>query len=75
MIRALLPVQPLTMEVHETGLALAERCGPSTWDAMIAASALHADCDTSGPKVCRTGWCSMTGSTSSTRFLLRNVAT
>ena len=46
MIRGLLPVQPLTIEIHETGLALAERYGLSTWDAMIAASALHADCDT-----------------------------
>jgi predicted nucleic acid-binding protein len=27
MIRALLPVQPLTIEIHETGLALAERYG------------------------------------------------
>ena len=46
MIRGLLPVQPLTIEIHETGRALAERYGLSTWDAMIAASALHADCDT-----------------------------
>ena len=46
MLRNLLPVQPLTIKVHETGLALAERYGLSTWDAMIAASALHADCDT-----------------------------
>ena len=46
MLRNLLPVQPLTIEIHETGLALAERYGLSTWDAMIAASALHADCDT-----------------------------
>jgi predicted nucleic acid-binding protein len=46
MIRGLLPVQPLTIDVYETGLALAERYGLSTWDAMIAASALHADCDT-----------------------------
>jgi predicted nucleic acid-binding protein len=46
MIRGLLPVQPLTIEIHETGLALAERYGLSTYDAMIAASALHADCDT-----------------------------
>ena len=45
-MRGLLPVQPLTIEIHETGLALAERYGLSTWDAMIAASALHADCDT-----------------------------
>jgi len=46
MIRDLLPVQPLTIEIHETGLALAERRGLSIYDAMIAASALHADCDT-----------------------------
>jgi predicted nucleic acid-binding protein len=38
-------VMPLTMEVHEAGLALAERYGLSTYDAMIAAAALEADCD------------------------------
>ena len=46
MIRDLLPVKPITIEIHETGLVLAERYGLSTRDAMIAASALHADCDT-----------------------------
>jgi predicted nucleic acid-binding protein len=46
MIRGLLPVQPLTIDIHETGLALAERYELSTYDAMIAAAALHADCDT-----------------------------
>jgi predicted nucleic acid-binding protein len=46
MIRGLLPVEPLTIDVHETGLALAERYGLSTYDAMIAVSALHADCYT-----------------------------
>lgn len=46
MLRGLLAVHPLTVEIHETGLALAERYGLSTWDAMIAASALHAGCDT-----------------------------
>ena len=46
MIRALLPVQPITMETHDTGLALAERYGLSIYDATIAASALHAGCDT-----------------------------
>jgi predicted nucleic acid-binding protein len=46
MIRGLLPVQPLTIEIHETGRSLAERYGLSIYDAMIAASALHADCDT-----------------------------
>jgi predicted nucleic acid-binding protein len=46
MIRGLLPVQPLTIDIHETGLALAERYELSIYDSMIAASALHADCDT-----------------------------
>jgi predicted nucleic acid-binding protein len=46
MIRELLLVQPITVEIHETGLALAERYELSIYDAMIAASALHADCDT-----------------------------
>jgi predicted nucleic acid-binding protein len=45
-IRGLLPVQTLTIDVHETGLVLAERYGLSVYDAMIAASALHANCDT-----------------------------
>jgi predicted nucleic acid-binding protein len=46
MIRELLLVQPITVEIHETGLALAERYELSIYDAMITASALHADCDT-----------------------------
>ena len=46
MLRALLTVHPFTVEIHETGLKLAERYGLSTYDAMIAASALHAGCDT-----------------------------
>jgi predicted nucleic acid-binding protein len=46
LVRSLLPVQPLTIDIHEAGLALAERYGLSIYDAMIAASALHADCDT-----------------------------
>jgi predicted nucleic acid-binding protein len=45
-LRGLLTVHPLTIETHETGLELAERYGFSTYDAMIAASALHAGCDT-----------------------------
>jgi predicted nucleic acid-binding protein len=45
MLRALLTVHPLTVEIHETGLKLAERYSFSTYDAMIAASALHAGCD------------------------------
>jgi predicted nucleic acid-binding protein len=38
-------VHALTVEMHETGLDLAERYNLSTYDAMIAASALHAGCD------------------------------
>jgi predicted nucleic acid-binding protein len=45
-LRAMLTVHPLTVEVHETGLTLAERYGFSTYNAMIAAAALHARCDT-----------------------------
>jgi predicted nucleic acid-binding protein len=45
-LRGLLTVQPITIETHEAGLALAERYNLSTYDAMIAASALLADCDT-----------------------------
>ena len=46
LLRDVLNVEPVTLEIHETGLALAERYGLSTFDAMIAASALRADCDT-----------------------------
>jgi predicted nucleic acid-binding protein len=45
MLRGLLTVHPLTLETHEIGLELAERYGFSMYDAMIAASALHAGCD------------------------------
>ena len=45
-ICVLLPVQTIAVEIHDAGLALAERYGLSIYDAMIAASALHADCDT-----------------------------
>jgi predicted nucleic acid-binding protein len=46
MLRELLTVHPVTIETHQTGLALAERYSLSVYDAMIAAAALHADCDT-----------------------------
>lgn len=46
MIRDLLQVQPITIDIHETGLSLAQRYGLSTYDAMIAASALQAQSDT-----------------------------
>jgi predicted nucleic acid-binding protein len=46
LLRGLLAVHPLTVEVHETGIALAERYDLSMYNAMIAASAFHAGCDT-----------------------------
>jgi predicted nucleic acid-binding protein len=46
MVRGLLPVVPITVEVHEAGIALAERYGFSIYDAMIAASAILSGCDT-----------------------------
>jgi predicted nucleic acid-binding protein len=46
MLRGLLTVHPVTLEIHETGLELAERYGFAIYDAMIAASALDAGCDT-----------------------------
>lgn len=46
MVRGLLTVHPVTIETHEDGLTLAERYGLSTYDAMIAAAALQADCET-----------------------------
>jgi predicted nucleic acid-binding protein len=45
-LRELLTVHSATLETHENGLALAERFGFSIYDAMIAASALQAGCDT-----------------------------
>jgi predicted nucleic acid-binding protein len=45
-VRGLLPVVPITLETHEAGIALAERYGFSTYDAMIAASAILSGCDT-----------------------------
>jgi predicted nucleic acid-binding protein len=45
-VRGLLPVVPVTIETHEAGIALAERYGFSTYDAMIAASAMLSGCDT-----------------------------
>ncbi len=44
-IRGLLTVQAITLETHETGLAFAERYNLSSYDAMITASAFHAECD------------------------------
>ncbi|MSO76362.1 MAG: PIN domain-containing protein [Alphaproteobacteria bacterium] len=45
-IRDLVDVEPLTIETHDIGLVLAERYNLSVYDAMIAAAALNAGCDT-----------------------------
>jgi predicted nucleic acid-binding protein len=45
-LRGLLTIHPVTLDIHDTGLRLAERYGMATYDAMIAASALHAGCQT-----------------------------
>jgi predicted nucleic acid-binding protein len=44
-LREVLIVNPLTLEIHEAGLRLAERYKLSIYDAMIAAAALDAGCD------------------------------
>ncbi len=45
-LRSLLTVHPVTLQTHETGLEIAERFMMSTYDAMIAAAAIHAGCGT-----------------------------
>lgn len=44
--RMLLAVVPLTLDVHEAGLEIADRYQLSVYDGMIVAAALAADCDT-----------------------------
>ena len=46
LVRGLLKVETMTIGIHDTGIALAERHSVAIYDAMIAAAALHADCDT-----------------------------
>lgn len=43
-VRAICAVEPLTVETHDRGRALAERYGFSVYDAMIVSSALLAGC-------------------------------
>ena len=45
-LRALLPVHPVTIDIHEIGIEIAQRYSLSIYDAMVVASALHAGCDT-----------------------------
>ncbi len=46
LIRMLCPAEPLTVETHDKGMAIAERYGLSIYDAMIVAAALMGECDT-----------------------------
>ena len=43
-MRAGCEVVPLTVEIHETGLAIAERYGLSFYDSLILAAAVEAKC-------------------------------
>ncbi len=43
-IRAVCEIEPLTLEIHDRAIEVAARYGFSFFDAMIIASALHAEC-------------------------------
>lgn len=45
-VREVCTVNPLTLEIHDLGLHVAERCGFSLYDALIVAAALLAQCGT-----------------------------
>ena len=44
--KGLLDVIPVTIDIHQSGLHLAERYGFSIYDSFIVAAVLAADCDT-----------------------------
>jgi len=46
LIRMLCPAEPLTVEIHDKGMSIAERFGLSIYDAMIVATALIGGCNT-----------------------------
>jgi predicted nucleic acid-binding protein len=45
-VRGLLTVEPMTIETHETGLAVSERYRLSVYDGLIVGAALLAGCET-----------------------------
>jgi predicted nucleic acid-binding protein len=45
-IKAVLNVRPITLQVHEAGMLLAQKSQLAIYDAVIVASALDANCDT-----------------------------
>jgi predicted nucleic acid-binding protein len=46
MIRGLLEVKPVTIDIHNVGISLAERYQLSVYDSMIISAALSAECET-----------------------------
>jgi predicted nucleic acid-binding protein len=73
MIRGLLLVSPMTTEIHENGLALAERHNVSIYDAMIVASALHAGCGVLWSEDMQNGMTIGKSYASSTRSCVQNT--
>ena len=45
-IKGTLAINPVTVDIHQSGLRLAERYGFSIYDSFIVAAALAAECDT-----------------------------
>jgi predicted nucleic acid-binding protein len=45
-IRMICEVEPLTLELHDRAVEIAERCGFSIYDATIVAAALNVGCGT-----------------------------
>jgi predicted nucleic acid-binding protein len=45
MIRGLLEVKPVTIDIHNVGISLAERYQLSVYDSMIISAALSAECE------------------------------
>lgn len=43
-VRAVCAVRPLSVETHDLGLVIAERCGYALYDSMIVAAVLQAEC-------------------------------
>jgi len=46
LVRSMCPCEPLTLEIHERGLLMAERYGLSIYDGLIVAVALVSQCET-----------------------------
>ncbi len=46
LIRSLCSIEPLTIEVHDMGILIAERYKLSVYDAMVAAAAILGGCET-----------------------------